>query len=112
MSEAIGARRAAYSSLLAFAKYGKYTNLEVASSLSKNDLSDKDKRLYTALVYGVAERIPTLDYVIGTLSSRGLEDIDIETLTCLRLGLYQLMYTDKIPDHAAVSETVSLAAGR
>ncbi len=108
----IGARRAAFESLKAFSKAGKYTNLEVAASLSKYTFSDEDKRLYTALVYGVAERIPTLDYLVATLSSRPVERIDIDALTCLRLGLYQLSYMDRIPDHAAVSETVSLVSPR
>ena len=108
----IGAREAARDSLVAFAKRGKYTNLEVASSLSRHAFSDADKRLYTALVYGVAERIPTLDYIAEGLSSRPLSDVDINTLTCLRLGLWQLVYTDRIPDHAALSETVSLAPAK
>lgn len=108
----VSARSAAKESLVAFAKHGKYTNLEVASTLSKDRLSDADRKLYTNLVYGVAERIPTLDYITGTLSSRNVKDIDIETLTCIRLGLYQLLYTDRIPDHAAVSETVEIAPAR
>ncbi|MBQ7714801.1 MAG: 16S rRNA (cytosine(967)-C(5))-methyltransferase RsmB [Clostridia bacterium] len=108
----INVRRAAVGSLIAFSKQGKYTNLEVASFLSKSDLSDADKRLYTNLVYGTAERIPTLDHIITRLSSRPIETTDIETLTCLRLGLYQLLYTDKIPDHAAVSETVDASPAR
>lgn len=109
MSERIGARRAAYASLVAFTKHGKYTNLEVDAALSKYELSDADRRLYTNLVYGVAERLTTLDYIIGTLSDRPIGKIDTETMTCLRLGIYQLVYTDRIPDHAAVSETVALA---
>ena len=108
----IGARRAAFESLKAFSKHGKYTNLEVAASLSRYSFSDEDKRLYTALVYGVAERIPTLDHIIRDLSSRELCKIDPDALTCLRLGLYQLVYMDRIPDHAAVSETVSLVPQR
>ena len=105
-------RASAKESLIAFAKHGKYTNLEVASRLSKTEFSDADRRLYTGLVYGVAERIPTLDYIISTLSTRQLEKIDTETLTCARLGLYQLLYTDRIPDHAAVSETVAVCPAK
>lgn len=102
-------RAAAFRSLTACAKHGKYPNLEVASSLSKANFSDADRRLYTEIVYGVTERIVTLDYIVATLSSRDISKIDPETLMCIRMGLYQLLYLDKIPDHAAVSETVSLA---
>lgn len=77
--------------------------------LSSNSFSDADKRLYTLLVYGVTERLVTIDYIISKLSSIPCEKIDSGTLCCLRLGIYQLKYTDRIPDHAAVSETVSLA---
>ena len=108
----VSARKAAAESLKAFSKHGKYTNLEVASSLSRYSFSEEDKRLYTALVYGVAERIPTLDHVISGLSSRPLCDVDIDALTSLRLGLYQLIYMDRIPDHAALSETVALVPQR
>lgn len=109
MNEDVSARAAAAKSLTAFAKNGKYTNLEVASKLSKTDLSDADRKLYTTLVYGVAERMITLDYIVSSLASREIEKIDIETLTALRLGLYQLLYTDRIPPHAAVSSSVELA---
>lgn len=112
MSEGANVRRAAAKSLADIEKHGKYVNLEVASSLGKSSFSDADKRLYANLVYGVVERIPTLDYVISSLSSRSAEKIDTDTLTCLRLGLYQLIFTDKIPDHAAVSETVEACPRR
>lgn len=105
-------RGAALSSLVKCSEYGKYSNLEVSSMLGKGELSDADRRLYTLLVYGVIERAITLDYIISKISSRPVEKIDRETLACIRLGLYQLKYTDRIPDHAAVSETVSLAPSK
>lgn len=105
------AREAALESLTACRRHGKYPNLEVASTISKSKkfLSDADRRLYTQIVYGVTERMLTLDYIISTLSSRSVSDIDLQTLMCLRMGLYQLLYLDRVPPHAAVSETVSLA---
>lgn len=109
MNRTADPREAAKRSLVALAKDGKYTNLEVASRIEKSGFSDADRRLYTNLVYGVAEKTLTLDYVAASLSSRPLDKLDAETLVCVRLGLYQLIYTDRIPDHAAVSETVSVA---
>lgn len=101
-------REAAYKSLLKCSQYNKYSNLEVSSMIGYSDFSDADRRLYTLLVYGVTERAVTLDYIISKLSSRPCDKIDRETLCALRLGIYQLKYTDRIPDHAAVSETVAL----
>ena len=102
-------RKAAFHSLLACAKHGKYPNLEVASSIARGNFSDADRRLYTEMVYGVTERILTLDHIVSSLSSRDISKIDAESLMCIRMGLYQLLYLDRVPDHAAVSETVSLA---
>lgn len=102
-------RRAALESLIACEKHDKFTNLEINASLARKDLSDKDKALYTALVYGVAERTITLDYIISKLSSRPVAGIDSETLNIIRLGLYQMIYLDRIPVHAAVSESVNLS---
>lgn len=106
-------RAAAHSSLVAVLKCGKYSNLEIDSALSRYDFaSAEDRALYTRLVYGVTEKLITLDSIISELSSRDIASLDIETLTSLRLGLYQLVYTDRIPEHAAVCETVETAPKR
>lgn len=104
-------RRAAYASLCKM-RAGKYTNLEVGTMLSRMQLSEADRGLYTALVYGVTERLLTLDYIIGTLSGRRLTTLDEGVLCALRLGIYQLAYMDRIPPHAAVSQSVSLAPAK
>lgn len=106
-------RRLAHESLVAVEKNGRYSNIEIDSVLKRSaELSDADRALYTRLVYGVIERRITLDHIIGQLSSRPLSEIDLQSLTSLRLGIYQLVYTDRIPDFAAVSETVDTAPAR
>ena len=102
------AREAALKSLLKM-KSGKYTNLEVNATLTRADMSAADRGLYTALVYGVCERIITLDKTIERYSKVPLSKIDPEALAALRLGIYQLSFMSKIPDHAAVDESVTLA---
>ncbi len=104
-------RRAAFSSLCKM-KAGKYTNLEVNTVLQRTELSAADRGLYTALVYGVTERLITLDYIIGSLSGRPVDTLDEEVLCALRLGIYQLAFMDRIPSHAAVSQSVSLAPAK
>ncbi len=99
-------RRLAFESLKKCEADGKYSNLEVTSRLCKNDLDERDRGLYTALVYGVIEKKITLDTLILTLSDRKV--LDKDTLTALRLGLYQILFMDRIPDHAAINESVSL----
>lgn len=106
-------RRAAHESLMKIAKSGRYSNIEIDSYLKNTDgMSDSDRALYTRLVYGVIERQLTLDHIIGQYTSRAVSDIDEATLTSLRLGIYQMVYMDRIPEFAAVSETVDTAPSR
>lgn len=107
-----GVRSLALASLVRWRRAGKYANLEVAASLGRADLSDKDKALYTALVYGCVERAVTLDHILASLSSRSVDTLDDETRCAVWLGLYQLLYLDRVPDHAAVGETVDAAPRR
>lgn len=88
---------------------GQYSNIVIASALSSNDFTRADKALLTSIVYGVTERKLTLDHFIKELSSIPFEKLDIETVAVLRVGLYQLIYLDKVPDHAAIYETVEAA---
>ena len=108
-SKKITARAAAFRSLIACERDRKYSNLEIDAAIRRFRLEGPERGLYTALTYGVIERQITLDYIIGKLSSRPLSALDAPTLTLLRLGLYQLIWLDRVPDHAAVDETVALA---
>jgi 16S rRNA (cytosine967-C5)-methyltransferase len=87
---------------------GQYANISVDTALSRNTLSAEDRALYTSLVYGVLERKVTLDFIISQYSSRSAEDILPPVAYALRLGLYQLIYLDRVPDFAAINESVKL----
>ncbi len=89
---------------------GQYSNIALGTALDRGAFSDADRALLTALVYGVIERKLTLDACIDSLSDRG--EIDFEARMLLRIGIYQLAYMDRIPDHAAVNETVAAAPKR
>ena len=106
------ARSLAISSLVKWRAHGKYSNLEISSALSRSDLEARDRAFYTALVYGCVERALTLDHILAALSSRPLDSLDDGTRCAAWLGLYQLLYMDRVPDHAAVSETVEAAPAR
>ena len=107
MPSSITPRSLALSTLLSVEK-GKYGNIAVDTVLRRTDLSEADRHLYTALVYGVTERKTTLEFLLGKLSSRPLSELDDTVRLALCTGLYQLIYLDRIPDHAALDETVSL----
>ena len=104
-------RRLAMDSLVAIEEAGKYANLEIDAVLRRYPLSPADSALYTRLVYGVTEKRITLDFVIDSYARETkAASLDPYVRTALRLGLYQLAFCDRIPAHAAVSETVELAA--
>lgn len=101
-------RKTALSILRDAEQNDKYVSLSLGAALDNIAADERDKALLTTLVYGVTERKVTLDYYISALSDRPLEKIGARLLMTLRLGMYQLIYLDRIPSHAAVSETVRL----
>ena len=104
------ARTLAHRSLMGLEKSGRYSNLEVNSAIMHSDLSEADRGLYTRLVYGVTERRITLDYIISQYSSKPTDELDEDVKTALRLGIYQLLWLDRVPDHSAVDESVGLVS--
>lgn len=88
---------------------GSYSNIQLGHGLDSADMNERDKRLCSVIYYGVIERKITLDHIIGGLSSRPLEKLDMTVLNILRAGIYQLLYMDSVPDNAAVNESVALA---
>ena len=105
-------RKIAYDVLVKCASAEQYSNIALDTAIKRSDLTPPDRGLLTALVYGVIERQITLDAIIAKLCERGNADISPDVRTLLRLGLYQLAYLDRVPDHAAVNETVNMAGKR
>ncbi len=105
------ARAVAYKILLDAEKKKTYSNIALDRALNSCELSRADRGLVTAIVMGVTERRLTLDAFIDSLAKKA-DTTDIEARVLLRMGLYQLAYLDRIPDHAAVNETVSAAPRR
>ena len=105
------ARHAALS-LLCRIDGGGYSNILIDSMLRDGTLAGDEGALAAYLVRGVTERRITLDYIIARLASRPLAKIDVKTKNILRLGLFQLAFSDRIPPHAAVCETDRKSVGR
>jgi 16S rRNA (cytosine967-C5)-methyltransferase len=86
----------------------QYTEDILASELSSNALEQEDRALAQELAYGTARWQATLDWLIQRKTPPGRTQRDA-LLVLLRLGLYQLFWLERIPDHAAVHETVEMA---
>ena len=105
-------RKIAYDVLVRCSSAEQYANIALDTAIKRSDLTPPDRGLLTTLVYGVIERQITLDAIIDSLADRKGGDISPDVRTLLRIGLYQLAYLDRVPDHAAVNETVDMASKR
>lgn len=72
-------------------------------------LRGADAALCSRMVYGVLQNQLLLDFYIGAFCSQRPDHLQPPLLEILRLGAYQILFLDKVPDHAAVSESVELA---
>ena len=75
--------------------------------LAAATLDSRDAGLAGQIVFGVLRYRAQLDYLIAHYSSRALR-LDPEVRIVLRMGIYQLRYLDRVPAHAAVTESVEL----
>lgn len=105
----MNARESALKALYEIEFNGAYSNAVVKKILSKNNMSKQDKALFTTLVYGITDKKLTLDYYINNFSKIKLKKISKYIIIILRMGIYQMIFMDKIPKSAAVNESVKLA---
>ncbi len=86
-----------------------YADFLLDHSFKDSALSDRDRALLTELTYGTLRWRGKIDARLNLYSRRGLKDTDPFIRNLLRVAFYQLLFLDKIPDHASVHEAVELA---
>jgi len=101
------ARAAAFEILLRVDRDNSYAS-ELLHSDRNAKLSPTDHGLATELVMGVLRWRSVLDRSLASASSQKLDRLDLEVLTALRLGIYQLMFLSRVPARAAIFEAVEL----
>src|SRR3954470_16176602 len=102
-------RPLAHQVLLRVERQQAYLNIALATVLeSAGDIDRRDAALCTELCYGTYRRLLALDAAILAHSDRALAKLETPVLAALRLGAYQLLYLDRVPERAAVSATVDL----
>ncbi|MBR5272966.1 MAG: 16S rRNA (cytosine(967)-C(5))-methyltransferase RsmB [Clostridia bacterium] len=102
-------RQTAFEILMKVEKDKAFSNKALDNALKKLEYSHQDSVFVSALVYGVLERKITLDYQISRFLTKSIKRLKADVLTILRMGVYQLYFMDKVPDSAAVNESVKLA---
>lgn len=89
---------------------GAYTNIAVSKAFENiKNLTSEEKGFLSELVHGVTEHRMKIDYIISQFSNIKIKKIAPKVLNALRLGIYQILYMDRIPPSAAVNESVKLA---
>ncbi|HEY7421127.1 MAG TPA: transcription antitermination factor NusB [Gaiellaceae bacterium] len=99
------ARRTAYEVLLRVFEQDAYADRAFRGAAE--GLDERERAFAQRLAYGSVQRLRTLDHAIETLGRRPVRKLDPPVRAALRLGAYQLGYTDTAP-HAAVNESVEL----
>lgn len=102
-------RQAAYDTLLRINKQGGFADRLIDSELATGTLTGPDRGLFAELVFGVLRRRGTLDHILAQLLEKPIKELDSQAHLILRIGLYQLTCLDRIPESAAVNESVKLA---
>ena len=100
-------REAAFKALLAIERDGSYSNLELSKMLASDELSNKG--FIREIVYGVTENKIYLDYILDKFIKKGAAKTKLQALIILRMGVYQILFMNSVPNYAAVNESVALA---
>ncbi len=104
-------REVALKTLYKIDKEETYSNLALDEMIkqNKNNLDSRDIGLISEIVYGTVSWKLTIDEIIKKYSSIKMKKISPWILNILRMGIYQIIFLDKIPKSAAVNESVNLA---
>lgn len=80
----------------------------INSSFEVYKLSGLDRRFVFNVVKGTVRYYLKIDFVLSLFSDRDIKDIDFTVKNILRMGVYQLLYMNKVPPYSAVNESVEL----
>ena len=104
----MSARKTALDALIACRKQAAWSNGILKDYIARDRLDRRDAALATRLCYGVLQNRSMLDFFLAQLLSGKVKDLHPVVRDILHLGLYQIYELDKIPDSAAVNESVSM----
>lgn len=105
------ARELAFETIRATFEDGVHTERAFREAADELGLTGRDRAQAQRLAYGAVQRRGTADAAIERLAERSPQLLDPPLLAALRLGLYELLFADATPDHAAVGQAVELVKG-
>ena len=83
-----------------------YSNITINKQIKKHEVEEVG--FLREVVYGVIENKIYLDYILSKLITKGFNKLETPLLNVLRMGLYQIIYLDSVPEYAAVNECVNM----
>ena len=101
-------RKTALRVLIACRTKGAWADAVLKAQITRDGLSGPDAALCRRMVYGVLQNQPLLDFYLGAYCSQPVDHLQPPLSDILRLGAYQILFLDKVPDSAAVNESVNL----
>lgn len=105
------ARSLAFATIRATFEEDAYTERAFREGADRLGVDGRERAQAQRLAYGTVQRRGTLDAAIERLAGRSTRLLDPPVLAALRLGLYELLFSDGTPDHAAVDQAVELTKG-
>ena len=105
----MNARRTALDALIACRKRAAWSNGVLKDYIERDKLDRRDAALATRLCYGILQHRGLLDFFLEQLLTGKIKDLHPVVRDILHMGLYQIYELDKVPDSAAVNESVLLA---
>ncbi len=112
MSGAIAPARAlAFATIRETFEQDAFTERAFRAGAERLGLDGRERAQAQRLAYGAVQRRGTSDAAIERLAGRSTRLLDPPVLAALRLGLYELLFSDGTPDHAAVDQAVELVKG-
>ena len=105
----MGARETALRVLTACRNNHAWADAALKAQLNRDGLVGPEAALCSRLVYGVVQNQQLLDFYLSAYCSQKPDHLQPPLLEILRLGAYQILYLDRVPDSAAVNTSVELA---
>jgi len=102
------ARSLAFATVRATFEDGAFAERVFRAGAEQRGLAGRERAQAQRLSYGAIQRRATLDAAIERLADRSTRLLDPPVLAALRLGLFELLFADATPDHAAVDQAVEL----
>jgi len=89
-----------------------FSNIKLNQYFKKYDLTALDRAFATEVLYGTVRWKLRIDYFIQSFLNRNIDTINLWALNCIRIAVYQIFFMDKIPDFAAVNQSVDVCKAK